>query len=169
MENIILIGMPGCGKSTVGVILAKTFGMDFIDTDLIIQIQQRDKLQRLVDKFGTDCFRAFEEKALLSVNNRENTVIATGGSAVFCKSGMEHLKKSGICIYLEVPCEELSRRLTNIKTRGISAAKGMSIEDIFHERKEFYEKYADIRINCLGLSIEEITEKIAEQIGGLNE
>lgn len=169
MENIILTGMPGCGKSTVGVILAKTFGMEFIDTDLIIQIQQQDKLQRLVDKFGTDCFRTFEEKALLSVNNKENTVIATGGSAVFCKNGMEHLKKSGICIYLEVPCEELLRRLTNIKTRGISAAKGMSIEDIFYERKEFYEKYADIRINCLGLSIEEITEAIAEQIGGLNE
>ena len=83
MENIILTGMPGCGKSTVGVILAKTLGMHFIDTDLIIQIQQKEKLQALVDKYGVDRFRTFEEKALLSVNNKEDTVIATGGSAVF--------------------------------------------------------------------------------------
>lgn len=169
MENIILTGMPGCGKSTVGVILAKTLGMHFIDTDLIIQIQQKEKLQALVDKYGVDRFRTFEEKALLSVNNKEDTVIATGGSAVFCADGMEYLKKSGICIYLEVPCDELCRRLTNIKTRGISAAKGMSIEDIFNQRRPYYEKYADIRINCLNLTIEEITERITGEIGGINE
>ena len=117
MENIILTGMPGCGKSTVGVILAKTLGMDFIDTDLIIQIQQKDKLQPLLDRYGTERFRQFEEQALLSVTAKEDTVIATGGSAVFCEQGMSHLKKNGICVYLEVPCDELVKRLKNI--RGI--------------------------------------------------
>ena len=98
MENIILTGMPGCGKSTVGVILAKTLGMDFIDTDLIIQIQQKDKLQPLLDRYGTERFRQIEEQALLSVTAKENTVIATGGSAVFCEQGMSHLKKNGISV-----------------------------------------------------------------------
>ncbi len=164
MENIILTGMPGCGKSTVGVILAKTLGMDFIDTDLIIQLQQKEKLQTLVDKYGTERFRQFEERALLSVTARENTVIATGGSAVFCNKGMEHLKKSGICVYLEVPCEELIRRLTNIKTRGIAAAKGMTVEDIFNERCPYYEKYADVRIDCTHGGIEENTADIINAV-----
>lgn len=163
MENIILTGMPGCGKSTIGVILAKTLGMDFIDTDLIIQLQQSEKLQTLVDAYGTERFRDFEERALLSVTARGNAVIATGGSAVFCEKGMEYLKKSGICVYLELDCEELERRLTNIKTRGIAAKKGMTVADIFRERSPYYEKYADLRIDCGGLSIEEaVAEIIAE-------
>lgn len=163
MENIILTGMPGCGKSTIGVILAKTLGMDFIDTDLIIQLQQSEKLQTLVDKYGTERFRDFEEKALLSVTPRSDAVIATGGSAVFCAKGMEYLKGNGICVYLEVSCEELERRLTNIKTRGIAAKKGMTIGDIFRERSTYYEKYADLRIECSGLSVEEaVAEIIAE-------
>ncbi len=166
MENIILTGMPGCGKSTVGVILAKTLGMDFIDTDLIIQLQQKEKLQVLVDKYGTERFKQFEERALLSVTARENTVIATGGSAVFCDKGMEHLKKNGICVYLEVPCEELVRRLTNIKTRGIAAAKGMTVEDIFNERSPYYEKYADVRIDCAHGGIEECTAEIINAVKG---
>lgn len=164
MENIILTGMPGCGKSTVGVILAKTLGMDFIDTDLIIQLRQKEKLQDLVDKYGTERFKQFEEQALLSVTAKENTVIATGGSAVFCEKGMEHLKKNGICVYLEVPCVELVARLKNIKTRGIAAKKGMTVEDIFNERSPFYDKYADIRISCDKQSIEEITGKIIELV-----
>ncbi len=164
MENIILTGMPGCGKSTVGVILAKTLGMDFIDTDLIIQLRQKERLQDLVDKYGTERFKQFEEQALLSVTARENTVIATGGSAVFCEKGMEHLKKNGICVYLEVPCNELVARLKNIKTRGIAAAKGMTVEDIFNERSPYYEKYADIRIACEKQSVEELTAEIIELV-----
>lgn len=166
MENIILTGMPGCGKSTVGVILAKTLGMDFIDTDLIIQIRERDKLQNLVDTYGTDRFKVMEEQALLSVTAKENTVIATGGSAVFCDGGMRHLKENGICVYLEVPCEELIRRLTNIKTRGIAAKKGMTVEDIFNERSHYYEKYADLRISCDEGGIEDITAKIINAVTG---
>ena len=166
MENIILTGMPGCGKSTVGVILAKTLGMDFIDTDLIIQIQQKDKLQPLLDRFGADRFRQFEEQALLSVTAKENTVIATGGSAVFCEQGMAHLKKNGICVYLEVPCDELVKRLKNIKTRGIAAAKGMTVEDIFNERNPYYEKHADLHIDCLSGSIEENAAAIIDAVTG---
>ena len=134
MKNIILTGMPGCGKSTVGVVLAKTLGMDFIDTDLIIQRTQHDVLQHLIDSYGTDRFREMEDEALLSVSASGDTVIATGGSAVFCEKGMTHLRENGICVYLEVPCPVLGKRLSNIKTRGIAAAGGMTIEDIVEER-----------------------------------
>ncbi|MBP5604911.1 MAG: shikimate kinase [Ruminiclostridium sp.] len=165
MKNIILTGMPGCGKSTVGVVLAKTLGMDFTDTDLIIQRAQHDVLQSLIDRYGTDRFREMEEEALLSVSAAGDTVIATGGSAVFCEKGMRHLRENGICVYLEVPCDELGKRLSNIKTRGIAAARGMTIEDIFTERSPYYEKYADIRIDCADSSVEEIVAVIAGKTG----
>ncbi|MBR5089032.1 MAG: shikimate kinase [Ruminiclostridium sp.] len=164
MKNIILIGMPGCGKSTVGVILAKTLGMRFVDTDLIIQQEQHDLLQRLIERYGVKRFEQMEEEALLSVMDTEDTVIATGGSAVFCERGMNFLKQTGVCVYLAVPCDELKRRLSNIRTRGIAAAKGMTIEDIFAERSPYYEKFADIRIDCDKLHIEEITEIITERM-----
>lgn len=169
MKNIILTGMPGCGKSTVGVILAKTLGMHFVDTDLIIQRQQHERLQQLIEKYGIKRFEEMEDEALLSVTDTEDTVIATGGSAVFCERGMRFLKETGICIYLEVPCDELKRRLSNIRTRGIAAAKGMTIDDIFAERSPYYEKYADFRINCTGLHVEDITEMIAEKMGEADE
>ena len=164
MKNIILVGMPGCGKSTVGVVLAKTLGMRFVDTDLIIQQEQHDVLHRLIEKYGIKRFGEMEEEALLSVMDTENTVIATGGSAVFCERGMNFLKQTGVCVYLEVPCEELKRRLSNIKTRGIAAAKGMTVEEIFAERSPYYEKFADIKIDCTDKHIEEITEIIANRM-----
>ena len=164
MKNIILIGMPGCGKSTVGVVLAKTLGMRFVDTDLIIQQEQHDVLHRLIEKYGIKRFGEMEEEALLSVMDTEDTVIATGGSAVFCERGMNFLKQTGVCVYLEVPCEELKRRLSNIKTRGIAAAKGMTVEEIFAERSPYYEKFADIKIDCTDKHIEEITEIIANRM-----
>ncbi len=164
MKNIILIGMPGCGKSTVGVILAKTLGMHFVDTDLIIQRQRHERLQQLIERYGIKRFEEMEEEALLSVTETEDTVIATGGSAVFCERGMKYLKETGICVYLEVPCDELKRRLSNIKTRGIAAEKGMTIDDIFAERSPLYEKYADLSVDCTGLHIEDITGIIADKI-----
>lgn len=165
MKNIILIGMPGCGKSTGGVLLAKTLGMGFIDTDLLIQLQQKDKLQSLLDRFGAERFREFEEEALILAAAAENTVIATGGSAVFCENGMEQLKRNGVCVYLEVGCAELERRLTNIKTRGIAAAKGMTIADIMRERSPLYERYADVTIPCTARGIEETVSDIIQSTG----
>ena len=157
--------MPGCGKSTVGVILAKTLGMRFVDTDLIIQQQNHDLLWLLRDKYGVKRFEEMEENALLSVSETEDTVIATGGSAVFCERGMKFLKETGSCFYLKVDCDELHRRLKNIKTRGIAAAKGMSVEDIIAERSPLYEKYADFTADCGGMHIEDITAVIADKMG----
>ena len=163
MKNIILIGMPGCGKSTVGVILAKTLGMGFVDTDLIIQRQQRSTLQRLIDDYGLDKFREFEEQALLSVPDKSDTVIATGGSAVFCSDGMARLKESGVCVYLDLPIEELKRRLKNIKTRGIACRKGEGLEEILAEREPLYRKYADIALMCRGFTTEQTVEEICKR------
>ena len=160
MKNIILTGMPGSGKSTVGVLLAKALGTGFIDTDLIIQVQQRNTLQRLIDLEGLDKFREFEEEALLSVTERSDMVIATGGSAVFCEKGMEHLKRSGICVYLDLPLDDLQVRLSNIKTRGIACRKGEGLGEIFAERGPLYDKYADIKINCASKTCEQIVEDI---------
>ena len=160
MKNIILIGMPGCGKSTVGVILAKTLGMDFLDTDLIIQHQQKNTLQRLIDAYGLNSFREFEEQALLSVRHSCDTVIATGGSAVFCSNGMSGLKENGVCVYLDLPVNDLRRRLKNIRTRGIACRKGESLEEIFAEREPLYKKYADVTLECSGLTTEQIVEAV---------
>lgn len=153
--------MPGCGKSTMGVILAKTLGMGFTDTDLIIQQQRKNTLQRLIDTYGLDKFRDFEEQALLSVAEKSDTVIATGGSAVFCPKGMDFLKENGVCIYLDLPLEELERRLTNITTRGIACRKGESLGDIFAEREPLYKRYADITVVCDGLTAEQVVEGIS--------
>ena len=152
--------MPGCGKSTVGVILAKTLGMGFVDTDLMIQQQRQNTLQKLIDDYGLDRFREFEEQALLSVPEKSDTVIATGGSAVFCPEGMAALKENGVCLYLDLPLEELERRLTNITTRGIACRKGESLGDILAEREPLYRKYADITVECEGLTTEQTVEAI---------
>ncbi|MCH5325376.1 MAG: shikimate kinase [Eubacterium sp.] len=147
MKNIILIGMPGAGKSTVGVLLAKSMAYDFCDTDLVIQKQQGRTLQEIIDSDGLDGFLKAEEDALLSVEVH-NTVIATGGSAVFSEAGMSKLKENGVCVYLKVPTDELVRRLTNIKTRGIACKKGETVADILLERAPYYEKYADVTVEC---------------------
>ena len=164
MKNIILIGMPGCGKSTVGVILAKTLGMGFVDTDLIIQQQQKSTLQKLIDAYGLDRFREFEEQALLAVPCKSDTVIATGGSAVFCGKGMDVLRENGICVYLDLPIEELKKRLSNIRTRGIACRKGECLEEIFAEREPLYRRYADVTLKCVGLSTEQTVEEVSRII-----
>lgn len=164
MRNIILIGMPACGKSTVGVLLAKTLGLGFTDTDLIIQIQNKSTLQHIIDINGLDKFKEYENSALLSVTTESDTVIATGGSAVFCEKGMRHLKRNGVCVYLDLPLYDIQSRLSNIKTRGIACRRGEGLEEIFKEREPLYNKYADIKINCMDKSCEQIVEKIAGSI-----
>lgn len=163
MKNIILIGMPGAGKSTVGVLLAKSARYDFIDSDLIIQKQQEKALQKIIDGEGIDSFLQKEEQALLSIN-ANRAVIATGGSAVFSEKGMEHLKKNGVCVYLKVSEQELIRRLTNIKTRGIACRKGQTVAEIISEREAFYVRYADIVIDCENTTSEDVVEMIMNKV-----
>lgn len=163
MDNIILIGMPGAGKSTLGVLLAKAMGKLFVDTDIIIQQKTKRLLQDIIDNDGTDAFLSLEEEILLSVNE-ENTVIATGGSAVYSEKAMEHFKKSGKIVYLHVDFDEIVKRVTNITTRGIVLKNGKTLSDAFDERKPLYDRFADITIDCTGNSVEESVKKIIESL-----
>ncbi len=163
MNNIILIGMPGAGKSTVGVILAKTIGMNFIDTDLIIQERYNTLLQDMINNEGIDSFLRKEEESILSLECN-NSVIATGGSVVYSPVSMEHLKKLGKIIYLKLTCEEVVSRINNIKTRGIVIEKGQQLSDVFVQRTPLYEKYCDVIVNCSGVDIESIVERIKNVI-----
>ncbi len=161
MKNIVLIGMPACGKSTIGVLLAKTLGFTFIDTDLIIQQNTGRLLQEIIDNDGLDAFCIVEERAICSVTNIENAVVATGGSAVYSREAMLHLKQHGLVYYLSIPTDELRKRLSNIKTRGIAMRPTDTIEDVFARRMALYEEYADITVDCLGKSAEDIVEEIS--------
>ena len=143
--NVILIGMPGAGKSTVGVLLAKSLGKAFADTDLLLQTRADKRLMEILTESGADEFEKLENDTLLSIGDDE-TVIATGGSAVFCESGMAHLKENGICVYLDVPLSSLEERLTNIRTRGVVMKEGETLAQLLEERKPYYEKYADVTV-----------------------
>ncbi|MFW5677879.1 MAG: shikimate kinase [Acetivibrio ethanolgignens] len=162
MDNLILIGMPACGKSTVGVILAKTLGMKFLDTDLLIQEREGALLQELIDTKGNDYFKKVEEYVLRSVET-ENTVISTGGSAVYYPEAMKHFKKKGKIIYLKVSFEEIEKRLNNITTRGITMGPGQTLRDLYDSRVPLYEKYADIVVDNDNPDMEE-TVRIITQI-----
>ena len=164
MDNIILVGMPGAGKSTLGVLLAKATGKLFVDTDIIIQQKTKRLLQDIIDNDGTDAFLKLEEDILLTVCE-ENTVIATGGSAVYSEKAMEHFKQSGKIVYLHVDFAEIEKRVTNITPRGIVLKNGKSLADAFDERKPLYDKYADIVIDCTGSTIENSVKMLAEKLG----
>ena len=153
MKNIVIIGMPGAGKSTMGVILAKTLGRNFIDTDIVAQENTGRLLQEIIDDEGTDAFLKTEERTILSLQCR-NAVIATGGSVVFSEKAMEHLKKDGVVLYLKISFEEMERRLKNITTRGIVLAAGQGLREMYIRRVPLYEKYADITIECSGADFE---------------
>ena len=140
--NIILIGMPGCGKSTVGSILSKLIGFRFLDTDLVIQNMEGKVLQDVIDEDGLYAFMTAEEKALCSVYC-DSTVIATGGSAIYSERGMRYLSSVGKIVYMRAEISEIKKRLTNLASRGVAGAKEKSIENIFEERRPLYEKYAD--------------------------
>lgn len=163
MSNIVLIGMPGCGKSTVGVILAKTLGIGFVDTDLIIQQQQNSLLQNIIDDKGIGYFLDCEANAVMSLDC-DNCVIATGGSVVFRENAIEHLKKNGKIIYLNVSLPEIKARLNNISTRGIAADKNKSVDEIFSEREPLYKKYADYVLNLDNSDVENTVLKICNLI-----
>ena len=156
--------MPGSGKSTVGVLLAKMMGYGFVDTDLLIQHFEGKKLYEILRDKGNDYFAETENKIISGVQARQ-TVIATGGSAVFGREAMEHLSSIGTVVYLKVSLRELRRRVKNFSTRGIMMKNGQTLDDIFTERSPLYEKYADITVNCTGGSLQKNAEKIIAALG----
>ncbi len=153
-NNIVLIGMPTSGKSTVGVILAKILGMDFVDTDIVIQNREGAKLNRIIEERGVEGFLRTEEQALLGVNVN-NSVIATGGSAVYSKAAMGHLGAGATIVYLQVEREELKRRLRDAKERGVVLRPGESLDEMYDIRAKLYAKYADITIPEKDYTIED--------------
>lgn len=161
MKNIVLIGMPGTGKSTVGVLLAKSLLMNFTDTDLIIQQKYSTSLQNIIREKGTEAFLEIEDSVLSEIK-AENSVIATGGSAVYGESAMANLKTNGITVYLDTPLGELEKRLLNIHTRGVAMKEGTSLKELFDEREPLYKKYADITVRCENMTAEECVDKIID-------
>lgn len=162
-DNVVLIGMPASGKSTVGVILAKILGMDFIDSDIVIQHREDARLKDIIEEHGVNYFMMCEEQALLSINV-SNTVIATGGSAVYSSAAMEHLAEGSKVVYLKVSLEDLEKRLTDIKGRGVVLRAGESLEAIFEIRTKLYEKFADITVEEDGDSFEDTVRAVLESL-----
>ena len=162
-SNIILIGMPGAGKSTIGVILAKQSARDYVDTDVLIQLAEKKSLQQILDEAGYMELRRIEERVLLEHHCR-NHVIATGGSAVYSDAAMRHLKANGIAIFLKVEMEELKKRLIDMDTRGIAQRPGQSFAELYDERQRLYRRYADLTIDCTRKTQEEISMEICEQL-----
>ena len=162
-DNIILIGMPGVGKSTIGVILAKVLGYQFMDADLVIQEQEGKLLREIIDEVGTEGFIEVENRINASLNVT-HSIIATGGSVVYGKEAMEHLQSIGRVVYLKVSYETLEKRLADIKGRGVVLKEGQDLKALFEERSPLYEKYADIEISEGTLGVEQTVEKIIENL-----
>lgn len=158
-NNIVLIGMPGVGKSTVGVILAKVLGYQFVDSDLVIQKEEGKLLKEIIAEVGPEGFIQVENRINASLEV-ENSVIATGGSVVYGAEAMEHLKKIGTVVYLSLPFKEIDKRLSDIKGRGVVLREGQTLKDLYDERTLLYEKYADIQIDETGLNVEETIDAI---------
>ena len=163
-KNITLIGMPGSGKSTVGVVLAKLLCKTFIDGDILIQNKEGKRLNKIIDEIGNEKFLKLENSVLASLNVH-NSIIATGGSAVFGAEAMNHLKKTSIVVYLKVPYESLEKRLKSLKHRGVIFEEGQTLRDIFEIRTPLYDKYADIIIESDNENdVQETAMKIVEQL-----
>jgi shikimate kinase len=162
-NNIVLIGMPGAGKSTVGVVLAKSLGMRFIDTDILIQERTGRMLQAILDEDGPEGFRRIEEETVLSLN-AEGAVIATGGSVVCSEAAMAHLKAGGVVVYLEISYDEMERRLKNITTRGIVLLPGQSLRGMYDERVQLYERYADLTVASSGGDLESVVQRVIDAL-----
>lgn len=163
--NITLIGMPGAGKSTIGIILAKYLTYGFIDTDILIQINHQKSLQQIMDETGYLNLRHIEEGEILKLNI-ENHVIATGGSAVYSEKAMAHLSSISVIVFLKVASPVLEKRIHNYATRGIAKSADQSFAQLFDERQALYERYGDIIIDCAAMDQEEIAEVISNKYQG---
>ena len=160
-NNIVLIGMPGVGKSTVGVILAKVLGYQFVDADLVIQKEEGKLLREIIEEVGTEGFIEVENRVNRSLQV-DHAIIATGGSVVYGTEAMEHLKQIGTIVYLRLPFSVLEKRLHDIKGRGVVLKKGQTLKDLYEERTPLYEKYADVIVDEYQLNVEQTVEKIVE-------
>lgn len=162
-DNIILIGMPSSGKSTLGVLLAKTLGCDFVDSDLLIQNAQGKLLHKIIEECGNQGFLAIEDEINSQIQTN-NAVIATGGSVVYCEHAMEHLRSLGKVVYLYIPLCEMQRRLGDFSHRGVIIRKGSSLSDMYEERAPLYEKYADITVDVCRTELTDSLKKICEAL-----
>lgn len=164
-SNIILIGMPGAGKSTLGVVLAKILNYAFIDADLLIQNQCDKTLQKIIDACGPDGFIEVENEVLCTLST-DRSVIATGGSAVYSDEAMKHLSNIGTIVYLKVSLEELENRLGGLYERGVVMKNGigMSLKDLYDERRPLYEKYAEVTIDIDGLSVRDTARQLVDKL-----
>lgn len=163
-RNIVLIGMPGVGKSTVGVLLAKALGRHFLDTDVFIQAVQGRSLQEIIDRDGLAAFCKIEEEYVACID-LTNAVIATGGSVVYSEKAMRHLADRGIVVHLDLPVDTIEERLRNLCTRGVVMEKGQTIRSLYNQRQPLYRKYAQITIDCTDKTHEQIVVEIAEMLG----
>jgi len=163
MNNIVLIGMPGSGKSTIGVLLAKKLAMDFIDTDILIQNQENRPLQEIMDTQGYIKLREIEAQVLTGFK-AVNAVVATGGSAPYSQEGMDNLRAQGTIVFLNVSIPVLNQRITDFETRGIAKPQSQSFEDLFAERYALYTKYAHITIDCDTLNQDQLCRVIIERL-----
>ena len=164
-KNLIFIGMPAVGKSTVGIVVAKRLGMQFIDTDLLIQEQEGKLLREIIAEKGQDGFLEIENRVNASVTP-ENAVISPGGSVVYCREAMEHYKKIGTVVYLKASYQTIKKRIRNPKKRGVVLRDGQSFRDLYNERVPFFEKYADITVDEENLTLGETLDEICRKLSG---
>jgi shikimate kinase len=162
-SNLILIGMPGAGKSTLGVLLAKALRRDFLDTDVALQNRQGQTLQELISRLSLEGFCKLEAEYLAGLTIH-HTVIATGGSAVYYESAMKHLKQSGYALYLQLPLDILQKRLADMSARGVVIEPGQTLQTLYEKRIPLYEKYADLTIPLAGLTHEQALQRILQHL-----
>lgn len=160
-NNVVLIGMPGAGKSTVGVVLAKKLGYRFVDSDLVIQEQYGKLLHELIEENGVEGFWEIENEVNASLDTQKS-VIATGGSVIYGTEAMEHLREIGKVVYLKLPYEEVAERLGDLNARGVTLMPGQTLMDLYEERTPLYEKYAHIVIECSSKLLRELVTEVAE-------
>lgn len=163
MSNIVLIGMPGAGKSTIGVVLAKRMGYRFVDSDLVIQEKYGKLLHDLITENGVEGFWQIENDVNVEIDT-DSSVIATGGSAVYGKTAMEHFRTIGTVVYLKLPFGEVAERLGDLKERGVTLKPGQDLADLYRERIPLYEKYAHLTVDCHGKMLKDIVEEIQKTV-----